>query len=513
MAETTLNNTDNNVAALSMSAVTVRFGEFVANDAISLDLKAGEIHAILGENGAGKTTLMRVVAGLLVPQEGTVRVFGKTVKLTSPLDASAHGIGMVHQHFMLIPTLTVAQNVCLGLKSAGRVFPDLKAVSRRLREIGETYGLQVDPDAYVRDLSVAGQQRVEIVKALYRGARILVLDEPTAVLAPKEVLGLFEVLRTLAQDGTAIIFISHKLNEVTSISDRVSVLRLGRLVASRSTSETNADELARLMIGQDLALPKASGGVAENAPRVLSVDGLVCEDERGVARVKDVSLEARGGEIVGLAGVDGNGQQELAEAIVGLIAARRGRIRIGDKDVTDRSIGARIALGLAHIPEDRLKTALVDLSIADNAVAETIDRPSFSRLGVLKRDAITAQATKLIADFDVRCLGPEQHVTTLSGGNQQKVVLGRALVRKPDLIVAVQPTRGLDIGATAFVHSELLEQRARGAAVVLVSTELDEVLALSDRILVMFDGRIVGEMTRQSVDIDRLSRLMTGQVS
>jgi simple sugar transport system ATP-binding protein len=500
------------VPALSLSGVTVRFGSFLANDHVDLEVGTGEIHAVLGENGAGKTTLMRVVAGLLIPQEGVVRIGGDEVELASPLDAGAHGIGMVHQHFMLIPTLTVAQNVCLGQRAGRGLFHDFDKVAERLREIGRTYGLRIDPDAYVRDLSVAGQQRVEIVKALYRGARILVLDEPTAVLAPEEVQGLFDVLRMLAASGTAIIFISHKLKEVMAISDRVSVLRRGKLVASMPTSQTDPQQLARLMIGQDLALPSAKGAVPKDAAKVLEVADLTCETA-GIARVRHASLAVQAGEIVGIAGVDGNGQQELAEALVGLLPVKEGRIELKGVDVCGLAVGERIALGLAHIPEDRLRTALVDLPIADNSVVETIDTRQFSRAGILRRKEILDFARALIAAYDVRCTGPEQSVATLSGGNQQKVVLGRALSRSPDLVVAVQPTRGLDVGATASVHNELLAQRARGAGIVLVSTELDEILALSDRILVMFAGRIVGEMAGHAVRLDELSHLMTGQAA
>lgn len=504
----------NSKTPLSLSGVTVRFGSFTANDAVDLSVERGQIHALLGENGAGKTTLMRVVAGLLVPQEGVIRVDGEAVTFASPLDAAAKGVGMVHQHFMLIPTLSVAQNVCIGMDKAGRFFPDLKKVARELDEIGARYGLKVDPHALVGDLSVAGQQRVEIVKALYRGARILVLDEPTAVLAPQEVEGFFRVLRMLAEAGTAIIFISHKLNEVMALSHHVSVLRHGKLVASKPTAETNPTELARLMIGDDLTLPKADENHRSDTP-AIAAQNLTFRDERGVERLRDVSVTAHAGEIVGIAGVDGNGQQELAEIFAGLIQPTSGRVTIGHgekaQDVSRTGPRERIALGVSHIPEDRHSTALVDLSIADNGVLDTVDRAPLSRHGVLSRPAIDAFARGLIADNDVRCTGPDQMIMTLSGGNQQKVVLGRALSRDPDVVIAVQPTRGLDIGATAFVHEQLLAQRARGAGIVLVSTELDEILALSDRIVVMFAGSVVGELKRAEVTLERLGAMMTGQ--
>jgi simple sugar transport system ATP-binding protein len=501
------------VPSLALSGVTVRFGNFVANDAIDFTVAAGEVHALLGENGAGKTTLMRVVAGLLRPQEGTIAVEGRPVVLASALDAAAHGIGMVHQHFMLIPTLTVAQNAILGLQRAGRWFPDMQKVSREIRDISDRYGLQVDPDAIVGELSVAGQQRVEIVKALYRGARIFVLDEPTAVLAPQEVEGLFRVLRMLAEAGTAIVFISHKLEEVMTISNRVSVLRHGRLVATLDTAETTGADIARLMIGEDFELPSVSDAPPHDAPIGVEARHLQHVDERGVRRLDSVSFSVKRGEIVGLAGVDGNGQQELAEVLVGLRAAHGGQVLLGDVDVTAAPVQRRMKLGLAHIPEDRQRTGVVDLSIAENAILDTYDSAPISRHGVLSRGAIAAFAERLIRDYDVRCTGAGQRVTTLSGGNQQKVILGRALSRRPSVVVAVQPTRGLDVGATAFVHQELLEQRRAGAAILLVSTELDEVLSLSDRVLVMYAGRIVGELSRSEVRLDILGRLMTGQAS
>jgi ABC-type uncharacterized transport system ATPase subunit len=501
---------------LRLSGVTVRFGNFTANDAVDFAVARGQIHALLGENGAGKTTLMRVVAGLLVPQEGSIAIDGVPVKFASPLDAAAKGVGMVHQHFMLVPTLTVAQNVSIGIDRAGRLFPDLKKVAREIEEIGARYGLKVDPHARVGDLSVASQQRVEIVKALYRGARILVLDEPTAVLAPQEVEGFFRVLRMLADAGTAIVFISHKLNEVMALSHQVSVLRHGRLMASMPTRDTNPTELARLMIGDDLTLPTVEGEQTPGRP-VLVAAGVTFRNERGVERLRDVSMSAHAGEIVGIAGVDGNGQQELAEIFAGLIAPTSGIVsqRRGEGliDVSRTGPSSRIALGLSHIPEDRQRTALVDLSIADNAVLEQVTQKPFSNGGILAHGAIRSFSEELIAVNDVRCTGPDQRILTLSGGNQQKVVLGRALSREPSVIIAVQPTRGLDIGATAFVHEQLLAQRARGAAIVLVSTELDEILALSDRVVVMFAGSVVGEILRRDVTLDRLGAMMTGQAA
>ncbi|NKL37933.1 ATP-binding cassette domain-containing protein [Rhizobium leguminosarum bv. viciae] len=500
---------DRNPAPLELSGITVRFGSMVANDDISFSVRHGEVHALLGENGAGKSTLMRVVAGLLRPQAGEIRVDGNVVHLQSPLDATALGIGMVHQHFMLIPTLTVAQNACLGLARAGRIFPSLRKVAAELAELSKLYRLDIDPFARVGDLSVAGQQRVEIVKALYRGARILVLDEPTAVLAPQEVDGLFDVLRKLSADGTAIVFISHKLQEVMAIADRVTVLRQGRSIASIDKHDTSVSELSRLMIGADIKLPTVDGKARPATAERLRVTGLSYRDDQSL-RLDDINFTIHAGEIVGFAGVDGNGQHELAEAIVGLVQPQGGQIMLDGVDLSHASPGTRIENGLAHIPEDRHRTALVDLAIRDNAILEVSGRRPFSRYGLMRPAAADSFTRQLIDHYDVRCTGPAQKILTLSGGNQQKVVLGRALMRDPNLVVAVQPSRGLDIGATAFVHRQLLAQRERGAAVMLISAELDEVLALSDRILVLFKGRIVGDLSRTEVSVERLGRLMLG---
>ncbi len=509
---------------LSMRGIRVAFGPVVANDDVDLQVAAGEIHALLGENGAGKSTLMRVLAGLIVPVAGEVRIDGAVEPLGSPHEAMRLGIGMVHQHFMLVPTLTVAENVCLGLPSTGRFLPDLKAAGRRIRDLASRHSLEIDPDARIADLSVAGRQRVEILKALFRGARILILDEPTAVLTPQETEGLFRILRALAAAGTAIIFISHKLNEVMALTETITVLRQGRVAATLRTADTDARALARLMVGADVRLPTLEDeraaaphddGKSNAAARtILAVSGLVCRDADGVARVDGASLEVGAGEIVGLAGVDGNGQQELAEAIVGLRAAEAGRIAISGEDVTRASVARRIALGLAHIPEDRHHTALVEpLAIRDNIALERIGEPPLSRRGWIDRKAVARLAAEVMAAFDIRASGPGQTAGTLSGGNQQKIVLGRALSRDPSLVVAVQPARGLDVGATAFVHRQLLARRAAGAGVLLVSTELDEILALSDRILVVYKGRIVGAMARRDISVERLGLMMAGKAA
>ena len=546
-----------------MRGIRVVFGPLVANDDVNLAVERGEIHALLGENGAGKSTLMRALAGLLQPAAGEIRIDGRLEPLGSAHEAMRLGIGMVHQHFMLVPTLTVAENVCLGLPSTGRIFPDLKTAAARIRDLARTYGLDVDPNARVADLSIAGQQRVEILKALYRGARILILDEPTAVLTPQETEGLFRILCSLAAEGTAIIFISHKLNEVMALTSGVTVLRQGRVVATAKTAETDARGLARMMVGAEIQLPKLedvasleaagtepdlhlsqgerstatpagegrdpSGRAVNPHPAqagrplpqgevkkgtILAVENLVCRDARGTLRVDRASLKVRPGEIVGVAGVDGNGQQELAEAIVGLSRVEAGAIRLMDEDVTNSAVARRIALGLAHIPEDRHRTAIVGaMSIEDNLILEEAGEAPLSKRGWLDRRAIGERAKRIMAEFDVRATGANQKVSTLSGGNQQKVVLGRALSRAPKLVVAVQPVRGLDVGATAFVHRQLLARRAAGAGVLLISTELDEILALSDRIVVMFKGAIMGEVARADVTVEKLGLMMAGRTA
>jgi general nucleoside transport system ATP-binding protein len=498
-------------AAVEMRAIRVQFGSVVANDAVSFSVAPGEIHALLGENGAGKTTLMRVLAGLLQPQAGEIRIDGTPTVITDPQLARRLGIGMVHQHFMLVETLTVAENVSLGLPEVRRWFPKMGEVAQAVEALGARHGLAVKGDALAGELSVAGQQRVEIVKALYRGARILVLDEPTAVLTPQESAALFPVLRSLAEAGTAIVFISHKLHEVMALTDRITVLRRGKVAGTLVTRETNERQIAQLMVGDDVTLPLLSAVARPAAPAVLEATGLTSHDGRGVLRLNDVSVSVCEGEIVGVAGVDGNGQQELAEAIVGLLPVETGSIRIGGREMVGRPIAERIAAGLAHIPEDRHRTAIFEqMAVADNVVAEEIGARRFQRFGLQSRGAIARHAERLVKDFDVRLERISQPIGSLSGGNQQKVVLGRALSRDPKLVVAVQPTRGLDIGATAFLQSQLLARREAGAGVLLISTELDEIMALSDRIVVMFKGAVVGVLARADVTVERLGLLMAG---
>ena len=498
-------------AIVRMAGVRMLFGSVVANENVNFDLRRGEIHALLGENGAGKTTLMRVLAGLLMPQAGAIFVDGVRARITSPLVAAEMGIGMVHQHFMLIPTMTVAENVALGLNSLRGWFPDLGRVAAQIRRLGQDFGLEVDPGLRVGDLSVAGQQRVEILKQLYRGARILVLDEPTAVLSPQEADGLFGVLKSLAAKGTSIVFISHKLREVMALTDRITVLRAGRVVGRLDTRSTSQQEIARLMIGDTLALDELAVGQGAGGPVLLEARGLSVRDRRGITRLDDVSLALNSGEILGVAGVDGSGQQELAETLVGLAASDTGEVRMSGRDITRLSVAGRLRAGMAHIPEDRHRTAIFEaMSIAENVVVDQIASSPNSRAGFLNISGMRHEAEMVVAGYDVRCTGIDQPIGMLSGGNQQKVVLGRALARDPKVIIAVQPTRGLDIGATRFLHRKLLQRRSMGAGILLISMELEELQALSDRIIVMFKGGIVGSLSRAEVTAERLGLMMAG---
>ncbi|MBI2461741.1 MAG: ABC transporter ATP-binding protein [Candidatus Rokubacteria bacterium] len=471
--------------AVRMRGVRKRFLDVVANDGIDFDLHPGEVCALLGENGAGKTTLMNILFGLLPPDAGTLEVWGEPVTLRSPREAIARGIGMVHQHFTLVPPHTVLENIVVGT-------------------------LEVDPDAPVWQLSVGEQQRVEIVKALYRGARILILDEPTAVLTPPEARGLFKALRSLAAEGRAVVFISHKLREVMEVTDRVVVLRGGRVVATRQTAATDPQELARLMVGREVHTPVRRPRPAAGAP-VLEVEELVVDNDRGLTAVERVSFAVHAGEIFGLAGVSGNGQGELAEAIFGLRRARRGRIRVGDAALTNRPAAEVVARRVARIPEDRIGVGLLmELSLAENLILETYRDPRFRRGPFFLASAVAGFADRLLADYRVRAPHRAVPAKTLSGGNLQKLLLARALAREPVLLVAHQPTRGLDVAATEEVHARLLELRERGVAVLLISEDLDEILALSDRIGVLYEGRLMGVVPAEEARVEELGLLMAG---
>ena len=494
---------------LRMAGITKRFPGVLANDRISLEVYEGEVLALLGENGAGKSTLMNVLCGLYRPDEGAIYVNGRPAEIHSPRDAYGLGIGMVHQNFMLVETMTVAENVVLGLQ--GLPFrPDLAEVARRLQDISAHYGLEVDPDAYVWQLSVGEQQRVEILKLLYRGAEILILDEPTAVLTPQEVEDLVRILRRLISEGKAAIFITHKMNEVMMFSDRVTVLRHGQVTATLSTSETTPQELARLMVGREVLFRLEKEPCQPGVP-VLEVEELEALNDKNLPALRGVSLTVRAGEIVGIAGVAGNGQRELAEVITGLRAATAGDVRVNQTCVIDCSPREMIVAGVGHIPEDRVGVGLVgSMSVSDNLALKGYRGPELSRGPVLVPSAIQSFARRLIDAFDIATPGPETQVKFLSGGNLQKTILARELTACGGLLVAVHPTRGLDVGATEAVRKLLLAQRDQGTAVLLISEDLDELLAISDRVAVMFEGRVVDVVPAAGADVAALGLMMAG---
>ena len=495
---------------LELRGITKRFPGIVANDSVDFDLRKGEVHALLGENGAGKSTLMNVLYGLYRPDEGEILINGKPAELGSPKASIENGVGMVHQHFMLIPVMTVAENIVLATEPVHNgVLLDYSAAEKRVREISTRFGLAVDPRALVQDITVGQQQRVEILKALYRGADILVLDEPTAVLTPQEAKELFAIVKSLTDQGKSIIFISHKLNEVAEIADRITVLRRGKKIETLPAAGATEEGLARLMVGREVLL-RVDKGVSTPAAPLLQVEGLTVVDDRGITKVKDVSLQVRGGEIVGIAGVDGNGQTELIDALTGLRRVNEGRVQVGDEDVTGENVKNSLDAGLGHIPEDRQRRGLVlDFSLAENIALHDYDHPPASRFGWLSPKRLVERAATLIDEFDVRGGGPQTVAAGLSGGNQQKVILAREIDRNPKVLIAAQPTRGLDVGAIEFVHRRLVEERDEGRGVLLVSLELEEILSLSDRILVIFEGRLVGEFP-PGVSEEELGVAMTG---
>ena len=499
------------ISRLEMVGIVKRFPGVLAADGIDFDVHAGEIHALLGENGAGKSTLMKMLYGLYHPDEGQILINGAAATIRNPQDAIQHGIGMIHQHFMLVPSLTVAENIALGMKSSRGARLDLDVVSRRVLELSEIYNLRVDPDLPIWQLAVGEQQRVEILRALYKGAALLILDEPTAVLTPQEVDGLFRILNQLADDGHGLVFISHKLHEVLEISHRVTVLRDGRRVNSIPTSEATRPKLAEMMVGRPVLLDYDKQAANPRDERLI-LEGISALSNRGTVGLDNVSLRLRGGEIVGIAGVSGNGQQELAQCISGLRPLTAGRVTVDGADISNAHPSALNAMGLSHIPEERMLDGVIkEFSVAENYVLQDHGHPKFTRGKIFMLfHKIREFCRQAIETYEIKTPSTETLVKSLSGGNIQKLVLARELSRDPGVLIAAQPTRGVDIGATEYIHQRLLQERDNGTAILLISEDLDEIRALSDRIAVMYEGRIVGEVENRDVDIEHLGMLMTG---
>jgi general nucleoside transport system ATP-binding protein len=495
---------------LETQGITKQFPGVLANNNIHFDLKEGEIHALLGENGAGKTTLMNVLYGLYRQDGGDILVKGEKCQFNSPSDAIKQGIGMVHQHFMLIPVFTVAENIMLGSETLKGLALDRKAVSKRVRDLSHHYGLDVDPEALVQDLPVGVQQRVEIVKALYRNAEILILDEPTAVLTPQEAEDLFKIMRELTKKGVSIIFITHKLKEVLAVADRITVMRGGEVVGTVTPQDCSENQLASLMVGRDVVL-KLDKKQAHPGEAVLTVDNLTVKDQRGIEAVKDVSFEVFTGEVFGIAGVQGNGQTELIEALSGLRNPASGKVVLGGEEATGKSPRILYEIGMGHIPEDRQRHGLVlPYPVKDNLILCTYYREPFAHGMVMDEQAIDENAVQLVKQYDVRTPGIFTHAGNLSGGNQQKVIIARELSRSIQLLIANQPTRGLDVGSIEYIHGQILKRRDDGVGVLLISTELAEILQLADRIAVMFRGKIVAVIPAVEATKEFLGLLMAG---
>lgn len=495
---------------IEMLNIRKEFNGFVANDNITLQLQKGEIHALLGENGAGKSTLMNVLFGLYQPEAGEIRVKGKSVKVTDPNVANKLGIGMVHQHFMLVETFTVTENIILGSEPTKVGTINIKEAAKEIQRISDEYGLAVDPYAKIQDISVGMQQRVEILKTLYRGAEILIFDEPTAALTPQEIKELIQIMKKLVKEGKSIILITHKLKEIMEVCDKCTVIRKGKGIGTVTVAESNPNELAALMVGREVSF-KTEKEEAQPKDEVLEIENLVVSDARGVHAVNRLNLVVRSGEIIGVAGVDGNGQTELIEAITGLRKAESGSIKLNGNEILNQTPRKITEAGVGHIPQDRHKHGLVlDFSIGENMVLQTYYQKPFSNSGVLNYSKIFEKAKDLIKEYDVRTPNEYTVARALSGGNQQKAIIAREVDRHPDLLIAAQPTRGLDVGAIEFIHSKLIEERDKGKAVLLISLELEEVMNISDSIAVIYEGEIVGIVDPKQTTEQQLGYLMAG---
>lgn len=498
---------------IEMLGIRKEFPGIVANDNITLQLKQGEIHALLGENGAGKSTLMSMLFGMYQPDKGEIKLNGKEVKITNPNVATALGIGMVHQHFKLVHNFTTTENIILGIepKRYGGLSMDIESAAKRVGELSAKYGLNIDPYAKIEDISVGMQQRVEIMKMLYRDANILIFDEPTAVLTPQEIEDLMDIMRGLIKEGKSIIIITHKLKEIKAVADRCTVIRRGNYIGTVDVKSTSEADMAKMMVGRNVSF-KVDKEPASPQETILKVDNLSVLNNKKVLGLKNFNIDIRAGEILGIAGVEGNGQTELVEAITGLRKIEDGEIFLKDKNITHLSIGERIANGIAHIPEDRQKRGLVlDYTVEENMILERYNKPPFAKGGILNFPAISEYAKKIVDAFDVRAgQGASTPARSLSGGNQQKAIIGREIELNPDLLIAVQPTRGLDVGSIEYIHKRLIEQRDKGKAVLLVSLELDEILNVSDRIAVVNNGELIGVVDASNTNENEIGLMMAG---